>query len=659
MCILTILFIVGKCLSTHAQVPLVPGMLPGQQSDNAAFDSALASDKKKWVNIPPIIHSTTLHSERKLQVDTSILLSHRRISRHGWFHYLGNYGTAALNMKFDPDWDPGPQPGYNIYEPYQYHLDSVRYYNTTRPFSQFNYSLGGAQEQTVSLLHTQNIHRRWNVALEFRNINSPGYYLNQFSNFNGGFFSTNYTSKNKRYSIRAAIVQNKNRSDENGGIVSDTFLTNPNIVDRKQIPTQLPSLPAVYDRSVILNQYRNTEFLVENRYRWGLADTLYNEDSTAATPRFTPRFGLKHQFHVRLSKHRFHDRFPNASRYAFIQDSIPFINADTNRNEQVLQTFANRFSFNGFIGKAGRQAAIEAGLGIRFDRLYDDLEVNRYSDWLINNFVFGEINKEALDSFSWSYRAAVNFYFGGSHVGDLKFDAEIAKQLRRLGGFTLGVQQAVSSAPVAFTRFATNYYVRESSFQKQTTTRLSAGLNIEKLGLTLSGHSLLTNNLIYFSDEWKPVQSSSTFNVLQVQAVQNLKLGKYRMYSEALVQQPTGDAPINLPLLMLRHISAFDSRIFEGKLWLTTGIELRYHTPFITAGYTPFFNQFFYRSAGALTSNLPEVTAFFNFKVKQFRLSISGDQLQQLIFPKNIAHFPNYPMQDVMYRLGIQWILYN
>lgn len=653
------LLVLFKWQSSQAQMPLTPGMLPGQQTNNPAFDSTLSAGKKKWVNIPPVIHSTTYFSEKKLQVDTSIFLTHRRMSRHGWYHYLGNYGNPALNMKFDPDWNPGPQPGYKIYEPYQYHLDSVRFYNTTRPFSQFNYSLGGGQEQTVSLLHTQNIHRRWNIALEFRNINAPGYFLNQFSNFNGGFFSTNYTSKNQRYSLRAAIVQNKNRSDENGGITSDTFLTNPNIVDRKQIPTNLPSLPTTYDRSVILNQYRNTEFLVENRYRWGIADTLYNEDSTAATPRFTPRFGLRHQFQVRLSKHTFHDRFPNAARYAFIADSIPFINADTNRNEQILQTFTNKFSINGFIGKPGKQAAIEAGLGNRLDRLHDDLEVNRYSQWLINNFVFGAITKDALDSFSWSYRAAANFYFGGSHAGDLKLDAEIAKQLRKLGGFTLGIQQSVSSAPIAFTRFATNYYVLENTFQKQSTTRLTAGLNIEKLGLTLSGHSILANNYIYFSEQLKPLQAATAFNVMQIQAAHNLAIGKYRMYSEALIQQVTGDAPINLPLVMLRHISAFESRIFDGKLWMTTGIELRYHTPFVTAGYTPFFNQFYYRNSGDLTSNIPELSAFFNFKVKQFRLSISGDQLQQLLFEKNVAHFPNYTMQDAMYRLGIQWILYN
>src|SRR5690606_32292432 len=110
--------------------------------------------------------------------------------------------------------------------------------------------------------------------------------------------------------------------------------------------------------------------------------------------------------------------------------------------------------------------------------------------------------------------------------------------------------------------------------------RLTAGLNIEKLGLTLSGHSILANNYIYFSEQLKPLQAATAFNVLQIQAAHNLAIGKYRMYSEALIQQVTGDAPINLPLVMLRHISAFESRIFDGKLWMTTGIELRYHTPF-------------------------------------------------------------------------------
>lgn len=658
-CILFFVTIWGCHVAMGQNIPDLPKIGQPGGFNESDVDSALKAQKRKWTNIPPKIYKTQYRSERKHYIDTSILLSHRIINKHTWYHYLGNYGTPALNLYFHPEQNPGPQPGYAIYDAYQYQLDSVWFYNTTRPFSQFNYSLGSAQEQTVSLLHTQNINPRWNVAFEFRNINSPGFFRNQFANYNGGYISSNYISQNQRYTFRFALVQNRSRSDENGGIISDTFLTNPNIVSREQIPTLFPFQPGVYNRSVILNIFRSTEMRVDHQYRFGISDTLYNEDSTSATPRFTPRFGIRHQAYLRSTRHRFNDRFPNASRYQFIADSILFVSNDTNRNEQTLTTIENKLSFNGFIGKSGKQAAFEAGIGTRFDRLHDDLELNESTQWLTNNFLFGEVFKEALDSFQWSYSASTQLYFGGSHAGDLKVNAGISKQIPKLGGFMLGLQQTVSSAPVSYTRFATNYYVREYNFDKQSTTRLSAGLNIERLGLTLSGHSVLVGNYIYFSENNRPEHFADAFNVLQIQGAHDLKIGSYHIYSEALIQQVTGDAPVNLPLLLVRHISSFDHRIFKGKLWMTTGVEIRYHTPYATAGYNPFFNQFYYRSTDQQTNNLPELTAFLNFKVKQLRLSISGDQLQQLLDKKNIAHFPLYPMQNAMFRLGFQWILYN
>lgn len=637
-----------------------PMPLMGQQNNNPFNnDSNKFEDKKKWVNIPARIHFTTIGSLKKQQIDTSILLMYRRLSTHGWYHHLGNYGNAAMDMKFDPHTEPGLRLGYDIFKPYQFQLQDLRYYNTTRPFSQFEYSLGSRQEQVASLLHTQNITRNWNVALLFKNINSQGYFLNQFANYNGGYLTSNFLSENNRYTAKLGVVYNKNRSDENGGITADSFLTMDNIVDRQQIPTVISNIPTAANRSMVLNAYRNVDIEFRHMYRWGVADTLYNEDSTAITPRFTPKFGIQHQFQAKLGKHTFHDRFPNDTRYRFIADSIPFINADTNRNENILNTFENRVSFNGYIGKPGKQASIELGMGNRVDQVKDDVANNYRSTVLLNNFIYGSIRKEALDSFAWSYEADANFYFAGSAVGDLKLRGALSKHIRNIGGFELGFVQSVTSPPLAFTRFATNYYVREYDLNKISTTKVSAGLIIDKIGLSIKGNNILAGNYIYYGSDLQVHQYDNVFNMIQLEGVHDLKLGKYRMYSEALIQQVAGNAPINVPLVLLRHVSAYEDYIFGDKLWFNTGIEVRYHTPYISSGYTPYFNQFYYRSDDEQLINMPEVTAFLSFKVKQFRLFISGDQLQQLIYRKNTMYFPNYPLPDAMFRFGINWIMYN
>jgi len=638
------------------QMPLI-----GSRENKSLDEDSLGlnSNKKKWTNPPAKIYFTTQNEQIKQYPDTSTFLLHRLMNVSSWYHYLGNYGNPALNMKFTPDKELGLKMNYNVFVPYQFKLENIPYFNTTRPYSQFIYSLGSKQEQVASLLHTQNITPNWNFALLFRNINSPGFFQNQFANYNGGFLSSNYLSKNQKYSLKLGMVLNKNRSDESGGITADSFLTMSNIVDRRQIPTVITNIPTSSSRSTVLNQYRNTEINLDHSYRWGVNDTLYNEDSTQMTPRFTPKFALRHQFQTQLDKHTFHDRLPNYKRYAFIADSLPFVYNDTNRNEQYLNSFINKFSFLGFIGKPGKQANIEAGIGNGIHQIKDKLSTNASSTTVLSNFIFGKISKEALSENQWSYNANAIFHFAGYTIGDLLLQANISKHFSNIGSFDLGILQTLTTPPVNATKFATNYYVIENDLKKSSYTTISAGLYIDKLKLRLSGNNILAGNYIYYDTNYKVQQYENVFNVFQIQAVQDFKIGYYHAYTEGLIQQLAGAAPINIPFLMLRHISAYERYIFQNKLWFNVGLEMRYNTPFVSSGYSPYFNQFLYRTGVEKSKNLPEFTAFLNFRVKQFRLFVSGDQLQQLIFKKNVMHFPLYPMQNAMVRFGVNWVLYN
>lgn len=627
-------------------------------NDPFGQDSSLIDSKKKWENIPAKIHYTTSLSEIQQSVDSSLSLLHRNLSKDGWYYHLGNYGTPAVNMYFDAARKLGPQLGYRIFEPYQMRIEDVKYYHTTRPFSEFIYSLGSKQEQIVSILHTQNINQYWNIAVQVRNNNSQGFFQNQSANYNGGMISSNYKSKNNRYLLKAALVYNNNRADENGGITADSLLTNSNIPTRALIPTLIGNNPYSNKRSTVLNKLRTVDIAIENKYQWGIADTTYNADSTAMYPRFTPRYGVKHQLNLNLHKHTFEDKFPNIARYPFIDDPIEFVNADTNKTNQQLNTVENKFAIFGYFGKSGHQSLFKAGIANRLDFVADKIPNNNYKTTLVNNYLFGKIQKEALDSFQWSYQAAAAFYFAGSAIGDFSIDGFISKNIRNIGGLKLRFKQTLSEPALAYTRFATNYYVVSNEWSKQSSTYLAATLYIDKLGLQVTGSNVLAGNYIYLDNDWKVQQYNSIFNVIQVQATHDLRFGHYRTYSEALIQQVAGNAPINIPLVMLRHISSYENKIFDNKLLFNAGLEIRYHTPFTTAGYSPYFNQFTYRT-GATTQNVPEVLIFASFRVKQFRMHASMDQLQQYLFKKNVMHFANYPMQDALFRFGFDWILYN
>ncbi|RYD68906.1 MAG: hypothetical protein EOP53_28050, partial [Sphingobacteriales bacterium] len=81
--------------------------------------------------------------------------------------------------------------------------------------------------------------------------------------------------------------------------------------------------------------------------------------------------------------------------------------------------------------------------------------------------------------------------------------------------------------------------------------------------------------------------------------------------NELACQQATGNAPVHIPALLLRHKIGMTTPMFKSALIVSMGLEARYHTPYYSDGYNPYFNQFYYQDTYRV-ENVPEVQAFFN-----------------------------------------------
>src|SRR5690606_16201963 len=143
-------------------------------------------------------------------------------------------------------------------------------------------------------------------------------------------------------------------------------------------------------------------------------------------------------------------------------------------------------------------------------------------------------------------------------------------------------------------------------------------------------------NYIYLNQQREFSQYASAFNITQLWLGKRFRLGIVVLDNEIAYQQKTGAAPINLPALMGRHKLSIETLAFKKALQLATGIDVFYHTPYTSAGYAPFFNRFYYQDAVTI-HNYPELALFFNFKVKNFRAYLMGDQLQQLFVENNMT----------------------
>ena len=174
----------------------------------------------------------------------------------------------------------------------------------------------------------------------------------------------------------------------------------------------------------------------------------------------------------------------------------------------------------------------------------------------------------------------------------------------------------------------------------------------------------LISNYSYFYNYYQTTQSSKLINILQVSASKKIKLAKrWNWYLDATLQQTDAAAAIKVPLLYTRSRIAYEGNFFKN-LSLSTGIEVRYYTPYKANNYSPLVGQFTPQDTLTL-KNLPDVSAFLHFRIKSFTGFLRSENLNTMSFKNGFGFVdnnfsaPHIPTQGMIIRFGIRWWFVN
>ncbi|RYD58171.1 MAG: hypothetical protein EOP56_04420 [Sphingobacteriales bacterium] len=648
-----------------AQIQQPPGAAPTLNNIPQRDTSLNKTNNTDWKNENVRLTFSRAYSDIAFVPDTSLRTFHRRPFVQPWHRTLGNHGSAAYNGLFTPEYRVGPTSGYHVFDIYRYNADSLYYYNTNRPYSFFQYQLGPKLEQTAHILHTQNVRPNWNIAFEYHKIMSPGNFLLQRILHDNANLTTNYQSPRQRYKLYGAIVYNNMQQDENGGIVNENQLDSNQLYgDRRTLPVRFGNTVFAnegdYQRSAVSNTMRDASLLLQHSYTFGRIDTLYSDDSTRYSYQLNPRFGISHRLQISNERHRYKDVRSDSARYAqFFNRTLRSDGQDSVVSEQRWKRIDNRVMLNSFIGKRENLLSFSAGLGNRVDHFNTHFATGNRSNDILSNYLIGELNKEIHLAGQWFYNADAQIYLTGEAAGNSSLRAEAGKDLGPvLGQFKVGFQQRINNAPYAYTIYQNQYDTIQASFNKESVSLVSATYANYRLKLNGGLRNYVIGNYIYLDQKQMPAQYGPAFNITQVWVQKLLTWKRFVLDNELVYQQKSGEAPINIPTIMGRHQLCIESPLFKSALIVATGVEVRYHSNFKGAGYSPFFNRFYYQDTDTLRNPL-ETSIFFNFRVKRFRAYIMGDQLQKLWANKNVIATPGYPMPDFSIRFGFTWTLIN
>ena len=616
------------------------------------------------------IYYRYLDSSRHYKLDSSINDFTTRFPIPATNVYLGNLGTASRSILFYPRLRPGWDPGFHAFDTYKWKAEAIRFFNTTRPYSELNYLLGSRTEQVIEVMHTQNIRPSWNASFQYRFINSPGAFQNQNTNHNNILFSSWYEGKAKRYNNYFFVLANHLQSAENGGIKNDEDYLNETLVykDRFNIPTTLGGGQAFSTNFFSTNiktgnRYREFTLLMRQQYDLGKKDSLVT-DSTVV-PLFFPRLRFEHTISYNVDKYQYFDYAIADTGFYNINYGLTVHPGDSVYFRDRWKSLVNDFSIYQFPEAKNLQQFVK--LGASLQTLKGEFASDSSSFY---NVIFHAEYRNKTRNQKWDAELYGSLYSAGFNSGDYNAHISLKRFVgkKNQGYAEIGFEN-VNRSPAFLFDTRSSFYLDTSvttGFNKENSSHIFASIYQPGLRLKLSGDYYLISNYTYLSDYYKLRQYEPLFNFLQISAQKIFKLGKhFNWYADVYLQQKTGGVPLNVPVIFTRSRLAFEGHFFRN-LELSTGVEMKYHTPNKADNYSPVLGQFFYQDSITI-SNAPDISAFVNFRIRGFKGFLRVENLNTMQvtnqggfgFTNNNLAAPGYPYPGLQIRLGIWWSFVN
>lgn len=602
-------------------------------------------------------------STRTRTIDSSISDFYARFPLPYRYHTLGNYGTAAQSLLFEPFMKPGFDAGFQAYDIYKYTPQNTRFFQTTRPYTELSYLLGSKAEQMVNFLHTQNKKDNFNFTIEYRFSNAPGNVKNLNASHNNFRLSTQYRSPNRKYGVAFIYLSNKAASSENGGLENVKRLDSLSLNDPYELETRLGRAGAAsrnpFNTGVNTgNIYKESMVLLRQFYDFGKKDSLVTDSVTYKI--FYSRFRLEHTLKYTSSSYQFADRFVDSLRYLqYFNKTVPdLVNiAYTDKWNDIT----NQFSVLTFPDKNNQSQFIKAGIALQNLNGRFDTTLRKS---IYNIYALGEYRNRTRNQV-WDIEARGELYLNGWNAGDYEAWISMKRLLgKKAGYFNIGFHNVNRAPSFIFDPLSRFPIDNRTPMGKENIIRLFASYENPAQQLRLSGSYYAVSNYIYFDSFFLAQQEATLFNVLHLSLEKKIRLSRYwNWYTEIHIQQTTGKPPVNLPWLLTRNRIAFEGNFFTN-LFLSTGIEVRYHTPYKADGYSPFLGKFFYQDTETI-SNRPDINAFLHFRIKSFKGFVRVENLNTLNTSKGFAFSKlnlvsgYYPNTGLWTRVGIWWNFIN
>lgn len=564
-------------------------------------------------------------SQKEPYFSVSSLRRYRPIpNENSAFARSGNNGLPSHSYRFSgQEWNSNSLLG--GFQPLLFTKDSLRFYTSSRPFTQLSYFNGSKSEQQFSIFHTQNLGDGMNLAFNYRRITSEGFYIRQLSTHTQFNAMINLKSRDQRFNTDLYYLVNRMENQENGGVVLSDEATEANNT----------VLLAINLRNA-QNQSRTQNWGAKSTY-----DLLYTNDSTKK-----PLFAVSHEFNWLKVSRSYKDNLSESPDFYAVNI---FDEVNTNDSNSAL-TISNEV--------LGYFWGDKIQLGIRNEQL----------QWFQNYLIQEQTNSNFLLAKAYATALGVHFVtsfekgVSGFHKNELdwKLSATLKDSMSLQPKLYSRISQKQSD--FLFTNQRGNHNYFNANLNTSNQIQIGGVVRQEKYRFSIDLNYRLLNNYIYLDSVKAPQQEAEEISILQVNLRKNfIFLKNFRWDNHLQFQTISNTEVVPLPAFSSFHSLFYDNDFFKNSLNFQLGADLAYIGEYGGYAYSPSLAQFYLRNENAVAlGNIIQIDIFLNLRInKAARIFAKLENITGKPFSEESYRIENYPVPGRVLKLGLSWRMLN
>lgn len=652
-----------------------PNSIPESLNDSTVEVVSLAPKLRMWKI------TERLGDLRPTDVDTLSLNfqnTNQDYGMTGEYNYLGNLGLPRLSRIFS---QRSKDEASTIFlTPYSIFFSRPQdhfFTNSNVPYTNLTYFKAGNKvtgEERFKSYFSVNAGKRLSFGFKFDYLYGRGYYANQStSDFNAGLFAS-YIGK--QYQLHAIYNNFYLKSNENGGVQDDRYITNPEDMasggktyESNNIPVNLESTS---------NRNHNAYLYLTHRYALGFSrtvtsiqdaepapgDTIPRKD-TIQTEEYVPVTSFIHTMKLERSRHSFHSGetdkpfFPEGGIDNWHQkDSTKVLSVENTLGLSLLEGF-NKYAKAGLTAYLTHKLSSYTLMNLDSkDPFMDGVNMKEHE-----LKVGGELKKEQGRVLHYSVMGSVGI--AGISKGEYALSAKGNVNLPIGKWDTLKVDLSASHTnllPSFYMRhYHSNYHSWDLDLDKEARTRLEASLRLPKAGTNIILGVENVKNYTYFGSSSLPLQEAENIKVAEATLKQDIRVGIFHLDNVLTYQKSSNKQVLPLPALSAYHNLYVLTKVFKKVLTLQIGADVRYFSKYKAPAYSPGIQNFRLQSdeESMNIGGYPIVNVYANLHLKRTRIFVEMYHINAGSGSRQYFLAPHYPISGRSFKLGVSWNFYD